>query len=180
MGKLIAITGPSGSGKSTIAKILKDKYDIPEMVSYTTRPARKGEIDGISYHFVTKEQFTQIPMAEKAEYNGNWYGTALHTIEECIKRDNYTCIVCEIEGVRQLKTILGNENLIQVFVESNKNTLLRRLINRGDNQKDIKKRLDAYEKDIEMKKYAHYIIKNNDNLINLSAEIDKFYENLFH
>lgn len=167
MGKLLAITGPSGAGKSTVAKFLKEIYGIPEMISYTTRPIRKGEIDGVSYHFVTKEEFKNIPMAELAEYNGNFYGTAQKTIDDCKQREGFTCIVCEIEGVKQLKHLIGEENVIQLFIDINKDLLLERFTIRGDTEENINKRLAAYEKDIEMKKSANYIIENNGDVSNL-------------
>ncbi len=51
---ILAIVGPSGSGKTSLAEYLKKMLDIPVIVSYTTRPIREGEVDGVDHHFVSE------------------------------------------------------------------------------------------------------------------------------
>ena len=86
-GSLFVISAPSGAGKTSLCKEVIDFFPLlRQSVSYTTRPMRPGEVDGIDYHFVTAEVFAAMvergEFAEWAEVHGNRYGTALSTLAE--------------------------------------------------------------------------------------------------
>ena len=88
-GVLIVISGPSGAGKGTICKALLEKHDdIFISVSATTRNPRVGEVDGVNYHFLTKEEFKQRiaedDFLEHAEVYGNYYGTPKSSVEKML------------------------------------------------------------------------------------------------
>lgn len=70
---LLCIVGPSGVGKTTISRLLRDEYGFNEVVSYTTRKPRPGEVNGVNYHFV--DMFCKNDMFEWTEFSGNFYGT---------------------------------------------------------------------------------------------------------
>ena len=83
-GTLIVLSGPSGVGKSTvISKLLSERKDIYFSVSFTTRKPREGEVDGVNYNFVSREEFERMiedgELLEYAEYVGNYYGTSLRS-----------------------------------------------------------------------------------------------------
>ena len=85
-GILFVISAPSGAGKTSLCKEIIDFFPaMGHSVSYTTRPRRHGERDGVDYHFVSSETFAamaaQGAFAEWAEVHGNRYGTALATLE---------------------------------------------------------------------------------------------------
>lgn len=170
-GKLLIITGPSGSGKTTISDILERDFGIHSIVSYTTRPMRKGEVDGVSYRFVSREVFERIDMAEKAEYNGSLYGTSVSSIVNAIETPGITCVVVEDKGAEQLEKIAGEESTIRVYVDVPKDILRTRLESRGDSPANIERRLALYEQDSCMKEKADYIISNNGNLESLKEQI---------
>lgn len=161
MGKIILITGPSGSGKSTLAKILEEKHGIKEVISHTTRSPRSNEVDGVNYHFVSLEEFKNIPMVETVEYDGNFYGTSVKGIQEELSSDKPCCIVAELEGCRKLKQFCGQENVYQVFIYCNKGVLKKRMSNRGDSREKIKNRLVLYERDMQGKDESDYCILNH-------------------
>lgn len=167
MGKLIFITGPSGVGKSTFARLLTTECGIPEIVSYTTRAIRKGEIPDVSYHYVTKEEFDSIEMVERVEYSGNYYGTSKADIDMAMERNGLTCIVVEASGVKQLMEIVGAENTIRVYIDTRKDFLYDRFVERGDTPENIQKRLSIYDKDSNMRKDANYIVSNNKTVEDL-------------
>ena len=89
--KPLMVIGPSAVGKDTMINRLKSKYPnvIHKLPSYTTRPMRNGEIDGVDYYFITKEEF--IRMKRKGEligiqeYNNNWYASNKERLEESLK-----------------------------------------------------------------------------------------------
>lgn len=82
-------------------KVLENTDDIMVSVSATTRQPREGEIDGISYHFISKDEFEKMinnnEMLEYAMYNNNYYGTPLTFVEQC--RDKGIDVVLEIEVI---------------------------------------------------------------------------------
>ena len=77
---MLVLVGPSASGKTQILKILMEKYGMKKLVTYTTRPMRVNEVNGIDYHFVSKEEFLNKLendfFFETIEYNNNFYGTS--------------------------------------------------------------------------------------------------------
>lgn len=89
----------------TISDILEKDFDIHPIVSYTTRPMRKGEVEGVSYHFVSREIFEGIAMAEKAEYNGALYGTSVDSILSAVENPGITCVVVEDKGLHSLRRL---------------------------------------------------------------------------
>ena len=79
-GRLFVISGPSGAGKSTvISRVIAGREDLQFSVSATTRAPRKGEVDGVNYHFVDRERFEQMikdgELLEYVEYVDSYYGT---------------------------------------------------------------------------------------------------------
>lgn len=82
---MLVLIGPSASGKTEIAKILIRDFGMKKLVTYTTRPARPGEQDGIDYHFVTVDEFKALDEAEEfvetTFYNGNYYGSRKRDVD---------------------------------------------------------------------------------------------------
>jgi guanylate kinase len=88
-GLLVIISSPSGAGKTTLARRLRNEFpDVGFSVSYTTRPMRVGEQDGVDYFFVTAARFAKMidagEFAEWAEVHGNRYGTARAVVEQAL------------------------------------------------------------------------------------------------
>ena len=86
MKSVIVLVGESASGKSTIEKILADKYGYKKTVSYTTRPPRDGEVNGVDYHFISEdeyiEKFNSKYFVETGAYNGWFYGTTIKSFSK--------------------------------------------------------------------------------------------------
>ena len=83
--KVVALFGKAGSGKDTILREVVSKGDFHEIVSCTTRPRREGEQDGVNYHFLTNEEFTDLVLQDRmleATVFRDWcYGTALNSLD---------------------------------------------------------------------------------------------------
>ena len=118
-GTLIVLSGSSGVGKSTvIGKVLEARPDIHFSVSFTTRAPREGEVDGVSYNFVSREDFeTRIARGEfleYAEYAGNLYGTSMAVIREHLDAGTDVLLDIEVQGAAQVAAAMPES--VSVFL----------------------------------------------------------------
>lgn len=142
-GKLFIISGPSGAGKGTICKRLIEDSDSDRMelsVSMTTRPPRKGEVDGVSYYFVTMEQFRENVLAdgflEHAEVYGNCYGTPKAKVIEKLEAGIDVVLEIDIQGAMNVKKAYPDGIFIFILPPS-MSILRKRLTGRGTDSMDI-------------------------------------------
>lgn len=168
MSTLFVISGPSGAGKSVlIRRILDELPGIRFSVSSTTRSPRPGEIDGVNYHFLSREQFQAGidtgRFLEHAQFSGNWYGTNRHEIEEAELLDQDLLLDIEVQGARQLQE-KGIEAVYIFVAPPSFAELERRLRSRNtEDEAAIQRRLrQAVEDASHMHRYQFVIV--NDNL----------------
>lgn len=145
---ILLLCGKSASGKDTIQKELI-KMGMKAIVSYTTRPPRKGEIDGVTYHFIPKEEFSEKEkqgfFAETTSYNvatgETWYyGSAVKDLT------NDKVIIVNPEGLRQIRKI-KSLNPIAFYIMADEEIIWNRLRQRGDDAAEARRRLNADEID---------------------------------
>lgn len=126
---MLVLCGESASGKSSIEKYLVENYGYSKIVSYTTRPPREGEVDGVDYHFVTVEEFQHWKdmdfFAETACYNHWYYGIAK---EDCT--DDKVAVLTP-HGLRQVKK-LKDINVISFYIKVPRRDRLIQILQRGD------------------------------------------------
>ena len=181
MGFNIVLSSPSGAGKTTITKKLSQKYpNLKISVSHTTRKPRPNEIDGVDYHFVSKNEFEKLinknTFYEYATIFDNYYGTS-KTFVNNLHKQNYDVVFdIDWQGTKKLSKF-SELNLIKIFIlPPNKKELEKRLINRNqDNRQIVKKRLKQYESDILHWSDYDYIVVNND-LENCFSQIEKIIQ----
>ena len=167
-GELFIISGPSGVGKGTIcSKLLEDAQDFELSVSATTRQPREGEVDGVNYFFLEKEEFlNQIEdggFLEYAEVFGNYYGTPRKPVEEKLANGIDVLLEIDVQGAAKVKEAYPEGIFIFILPPSLKE-LRNRLVKRGkDSAEVIEKRLSmAMEEIKEMFTYDYFVI--NDDL----------------
>ena len=175
-GKLYVISGASGVGKSTVLSlVLAARPDIRFSVSATTRDPREGEVDGVSYYFVTHETFEKmIAGGEFVEYDAhmkNYYGTPRAQLEEKLACGDVFLDI-EPNGAFQVKQQCPDAVLIFIAPPSLEE-LERRLRGRGDtDEEQIKVRQDRVKWEMEQsKKYDYTVI--NDQVETCADEILK-------
>lgn len=135
---MLILVGPSASGKTQILKILMEKYGMKKLVTYTTRDMRVNEVDGVDYHFLSKEDFIDKMnndfFFETIEYNNNFYGTSKNDFS------SDKAVILEPNGLQ--KYIDGAKDKIKIVVlKCDENVLRNRMIFRQDHLEDIEKRI---------------------------------------
>jgi guanylate kinase len=151
-GRLIVVSGPSGVGKSTVLRALRSEFDYGFSVSATTRDPRPSEIDGIHYHFVSRDRFHQMiddnALVEWAEYGGHLYGTPVESVRRAREASEVVILDIELEGAKQVRSAFPDADLIWIAPPSF-DELERRLRQRGDTDEDaIAARLDRARRDM--------------------------------
>ncbi|MFA0816658.1 MAG: guanylate kinase [Anaerofustis sp.] len=166
-GNLFVISGPSGSGKSTICKqIVKLDDQIRLSVSATTRKPREGEIDGVSYHFLSREEFNenveQGAFYEYAHVYENSYGTLKKPVEQ-MRNDGFDVILeIEMQGAKQMKQSVPETILIFIMPPSLEE-LEKRLHGRNtETEAQIKMRFESAMAEISENRYYDYTVTNAD------------------
>ena len=175
---MLVLSSPSGAGKTTLSKKIQQSNSSFEIsVSHTTRKPRPNEVDGVDYHFVSKEKFSLL-LKEKAFYEhaqifGNFYGTSKTSIKKITNNNHNVLFDIDWQGSEQLSKF-KELNLVKVFIlPPSKEELEKRLISRNQDDKEaIKRRMLAYSKDISHKKDYDYVLIN-DNVENCFNELKK-------
>lgn len=162
MKKIILLVGCSASGKTTLGFHLQS-LGINELVSHTTRSKRQGEVDGVTYYYITKEEFDKIDKLEQTYYAGNYYCLSRQEVET-YKEDLVYCIV-DSYGVQQIQENYGKNNVIAIYIDVSCIDMIKRMRQRGDSEENIQKRIEFAIKTNEMERdleVADYIIANTD------------------
>ncbi|MCE1226758.1 MAG: guanylate kinase [Geobacteraceae bacterium] len=165
-GLLIVISAPSGAGKTTLCNGLVSRFPaLKESISYTTRQPRAGEQDGVDYHFVPVERFKQMiaenEFAEWAEVHGNFYGTAIATLEQARVDGIDILLDIDCQGARILKD-RGINGLFVFVLPPSMTELRRRLESRSSDAKEvIERRIARATEEIREARWYDYIVVND-------------------
>ncbi len=166
-GLLIVISGPSGAGKGTICKsFLERNNDVVLSVSATTRSPRNGEVEGINYYFMSKEEFKVKIEAddflEYAEVYDNYYGTPKSNVEEVLESGKNVILEIDIQGALKVKE--NTEEGVFIFIlPPSMEELKQRIINRGSETKEsLMKRFKSAYKEINFVSKYNYAVVNDE------------------
>lgn len=173
-GSLFIISGPSGCGKGTVlAEVLKQD-NIFYSVSATTRSPRPGEVNGVNYFFLSKEEFEKLigegEMLEYASYCGNYYGTPKKPVEEMIAAGKNVILEIEVQGAAKVMSKCPEAASVFILPPSLEE-LKRRLHKRGtETEEVIERRISEASSEISHAKDYDYLIVN--------AELEKAVNDL--
>ena len=166
-GRLIVVSGPSGAGKSTLIKAsLQAVPELAYSVSATTRKPRPGEVDGIDYIFLSRQEFERWiqegRFLEWAEYSGNLYGTPERKVEEFLDEGKSVILELELQGARQVQ--LRRPDAVMIFVRApSLEETRRRLTGRAtESEEALKSRLATAVGEVAARdEFDHEIINEN-------------------
>lgn len=165
---LLIFAATSGTGKSTLGRRLRAQApDLKLSVSHTTRAPRDGEVDGVHYHFVSREAFVALRTAggfvEWAEYAGNFYGTAKATIEQARAAGHDLLFDVEIQGAAALKAAYPDEAVSVFILPPSWAEVERRLRDRGtETDARIERRLRRGVEELAVAHTFDRIVINDD------------------
>lgn len=173
-GLLIVVSGPAGSGKGTVNKILLDTGDYAFSVSATTRAPRPGEVNGVNYHFISREAFEKRlaagEMLEYTRYVNNYYGTPRKEAEEVLDGGRNLILEIEVDGAAQVKKKYPEAVLI-MLLPPDFATQEARLRGRGtETDEVIRGRLERTREELNCLDIYDYIVYNEDGKSQMCAE----------
>ncbi len=166
-GNLFVVAAPSGAGKTSLTRALLEREPgIALSVSYTTRPPRPGEREGVDYHFVTPERFRALQDAgeflEHAQVHGNWYGTGATWLKAQVDASQDVLLEIDWQGARQVRKLVPEA--VHIFVlPPSLASLEERLVRRGqDDQGTIARRVRAAREEMQHSDEFDYVIINQE------------------
>jgi len=166
-GLLFIVSAPSGTGKTTLVeRLVQLVANLRMSRSYTSRPARDGERNGVDYNFISRDDFEQrirrCEFLEWAGVFGNYYGTAAADVERMIVDGQDVVLVIDVQGARQVKARGVDHTAIFVLPPSFE-ALERRLRGRSkDTEQQIQRRLDTARGEASSYVDYDYVVINDD------------------
>ncbi len=171
-GKLIIVSGPSGAGKTTVLRGVFERFDgrqiLLSSVSATTRPPRPDEVDGVDYHFLTKEEFDL--RRQRGEFiecfevfgRGYWYGTLKSEVSTGLEAGKWVVLEIDVQGA--MAVMQSYPDAISIFVlPDSVEELQRRLRGRGtETEEALQRRLQQANSELALAGQYGYRVVNDD------------------
>ena len=175
-GLLFIVSAPSGTGKTTLVEqLVKGIPHLRMSRSYTSRPARAAEVDGVDYNFVTRERFEAMIAAgqflEWAPVFDNLYGTSAADTEAMLASGDDVVLVIDVQGARKVRA-RGIENSAVFVMPPSKQVLEARLRLRGtDSEEQIQRRLQVAREEVASFAEYDFMVVNDE----LAAAVDRLH-----
>ncbi len=166
-GQLFIVSAPSGAGKTTLVERLVQCVPGLRMSrSYTSRPARVGEQDGVDYNFITRERFETMAregrFLEWADVFGNYYGTSAADTDAMLARGEDVVLVIDVQGARQVRS-RGIETIGIFVLPPSAAVLEQRLRGRSkDTEEQIRRRLQVASAEVDEYTQYEYVVVNDE------------------
>jgi len=164
-GLLVVLSGPSGVGKGTVCSYLRREHpELTYSVSATTRERRPGEVDGVNYFFLSREDFIKMKengeFLEWAEVYGNFYGTPRAYVEQNLAQGKDVILEIDIQGAMKVKEIFP-EGVFIFLLPPSKSELEKRIRGRAaDTPETIQRRLSCVDQELACIRNYQYVVVN--------------------
>ena len=166
-GRLFIVSAPSGTGKTTLVeRLVRDMQGISMSRSYTSRPPRPGEADGVDYNFISRERFEAMiangDLLEHAEVFGNWYGTGAAETRRTLAGGGDVVLVIDVQGARKVRN--ASFEHVGIFVLPPSFEILEDRLRRRskDSEVQIQRRLAVAQREVAAVAEYDYVVINDD------------------
>jgi guanylate kinase len=166
-GRLFIVSAPSGTGKTTLVeRLVRDMQGISMSRSYTSRPPRPGEADGVDYNFISRERFEAMiangDLLEHAEVFGNWYGTGAAETRRALAGGDDVVLVIDVQGARKVRN--ASFEHVGIFVLPPSFEILEDRLRRRskDSEVQIQRRLAVAQQEVAAVAEYEYVVINDD------------------
>lgn len=175
--KLFVISGSSGVGKNTVInRVLENNPDLAFSISYTTREKREGEVEGVNYFYVSRDEFKnsvkEDEFLEWAEFSGNFYGTKRAFVQKCLSKGRDLILEIDTQGALQVKEKMPEAVLIFIAPPSYEDLESRLRSRNTESEESIAKRLNFVMLEMENSESFDYRVIN-DKLEDAINDIEK-------
>ncbi|WEV54758.1 guanylate kinase [Leuconostocaceae bacterium ESL0723] len=175
--KVIVITGTAGVGKTTVAHYLKRHYQVPQVITHTTRPPRQGEVPNQDYYFESPASFDQKHYLESVDYAGAKYGSSYEGLEQAWAHHRLVSIVLDTAGALSYCQKLPAETIVLFITVSHPKLAQQRLHLRPGDPKANHQRInsDEFKRDITLpaELAGKATVINNDDWASTKAVLDR-------
>ncbi len=166
-GLIFVISGPSGVGKGTvIAEVMKQLDNVCFSVSDTTRKPRPGEVDGVNYCYISREQFEDNikngKVVEYTYYNGNYYGTPRSAVDKCVAEGKTVILDVEVEGAANIRRVYPECTLLFILPPSIEELQKRLEGRKTETAQQIEGRMARSREELKLAPGYDYRVVNND------------------
>jgi guanylate kinase len=166
-GLLFIVSAPSGTGKTTLVeRLVQVMANLTMSRSYTSRPARPGEQNGVDYNFISRERFEAMvregAFLEWADVFGHYYGTSAEDTEALLAGGRDVVLVIDVQGARQVRG-RGIENIGIFVLPPSAAVLEQRLRGRSkDSEDQIRRRLEVACREVDEYSQYEYVVVNDE------------------
>ena len=180
MGRLYVFMGKSASGKDTLYRRIRERNpELKAVISYTTRPIRAGEREGVEYHFVSEAEMEEMEksgrIVERRRYQtvkGPWYYFTAADGQIDFSKGDF-CLISTLEGYGKIRNFYGEERVAPIYIEAEDFTRLHRSLERERQQEypcaaEVCRRFLADEEDFSDEKLREAGISPADRIQNES------------
>ena len=162
------VSGPSGSGKTTVMRSVMSR----ELVSFTTRAPRVGEVEGRDYYFISLEEYLKLDphdILEHTCYRDNHYGVFQWEFDSKLCKDTF--VIVDYPGMQAFKLL--HPSCVTIFIYAPRDEVIERMIQRGDAPEMVQKRLATYEEELaNAHLYDHVIVNDDDQFVQSCTLVD--------
>ena len=181
---LVIISGPSGVGKDTIIDIMRSREaaegrqgERHYVVTVTTRAPREGEVDGVDYHFVSREEFLRMRGArgllEANEVHGNWYGSPRDQVRTALLSGKDVILKIDVQGAQTVKEQVSEALLIFIIPPSQESLFARLRARATENADELEVRQrDAAVELARQNDYDHVVVNETGQVARTADEIE--------
>jgi guanylate kinase len=174
---LVIISGPSGVGKDTIIAALRNRQrtqDRHYVVTCTTRARRPGEIDGVSYHFLSRDEFDDMHRAgkflEANEVHGQWYGTPRRQVRDALAAGRDVILKIDVQGAQVVKETVPDALLIFLVPPSLEDLFIRLRTRATENADELELRQRNAAIELARQRDYDYVVTNETGEVERTAE----------